>query len=379
MSSVADWEQRAVAWSNEHPPPLGAPAGSRTPSSDRQREEWLVWTRALHASGLAIMQWPAEWGGAGAGIAETRAVARVLREAGAPFPLTDIGIGMVGPAIMAHGTAEQQARHLPGIADGTQLWTQLFSEPGAGSDLAGVRTRAERQDDGSFVVTGQKVWNTYAHLAQNGYLLARTGAVDSRHRGLTMFLVDMASPGITVTPIREITGDADFNEVFLDGLRLPADAVIGTVDGGWAVSMSTLADERTVVGSLALWLETETDRMTGVVQELLAQRSIPVSDGLVTRLGEVVTEVAALVELSGRQLSPGAEPIGKLAYAELNVRVQQLAIDLAVAHPGAVPDPWAHRWSDNYLYTRAYTISGGSNEVMRNVVAKRGLRLGEAR
>jgi alkylation response protein AidB-like acyl-CoA dehydrogenase len=375
MSTVAEWESRAQAWSNEHPPPLGAPAGSRTPSSVAQREEWLAWTAALHASGLATMQWPVEWGGADAGIAETRAVARVLREAGAPGPLSDIGIGMVGPAIIKYGTPEQQAREIPGIAAGTTIWTQLFSEPGAGSDLAALRTRATRQPDGSWLVTGQKVWNTYAHLAARGYLLARTGPPDSRHRGLTMFLVDMDTPGIVVTPIREITGDADFNEVFLDDVRLPAESVIGEVDGGWGVSMSTLSDERTVIGSLVLWVDTELARMTRVMHEL----GDDAADGLRTRLGELITEVRALVALSGRALAPGAEAVGKVAYADLNVRVQQLAIDLAGAHPDRVPDGWAHRWSDNYLYTRAYTISGGSNEVMRNVVAKRGLKLGAPR
>jgi alkylation response protein AidB-like acyl-CoA dehydrogenase len=185
----------------------------------------------------------------------------------------------------------------------------------------------------------------------------------------------MATPGITVTPIREITGDADYNEVFLDDVRLPADAVLGEVDAGWAVSMSTLSDERTVIGSLALWLGTELDR----VSRVLADLGDGAADGLRTRLGELLTETQALIALSGRELAPGAEAIGKIAYTDLNVRVQQLAVDLASAHADRVPEAWAHRWSDNYLYTRAYTISGGSNEVMRNVVAKRGLRLGAAR
>ena len=372
MSTVAEWEARALAWSNEHPPPLGAPAGSRTPVSASQREEWLAWTREMHAAGLATMEWPVEWGGAGVGVAETRAVARILHEAGAPHVLSSIGTGMVGPAIIRFGTPEQQARHLPGIAAGTTIWTQLFSEPGAGSDLAAVRTKATRHPDGGWVVSGQKVWNTYAHLADWGYLIARTGAPDSRHRGLTMFVLDMTTPGVTVQGIREITGDADFNEVFLDDVRLSDDAVVGAVDGGWGVSMSTLSDERTVVGSLVLWLQTEVDRLTRVVRGLGSD----VSDGITTALAEVVTEVRALADLSGREQIAGAETIGKIAYADLNIRVHQLAMDVSCAHPGAVPDAWAHRWSDSYLYTRAYTISGGSNEILRNVVAKRGLRLG---
>jgi alkylation response protein AidB-like acyl-CoA dehydrogenase len=298
-------------------------------------------------------------------------VSRVLHEAGAPLPLTDIGIGLVGPAIMKFGTPAQQDRHLPRIAEGTAIWTQLFSEPDAGSDLAALRTRAER-GPGGWVVRGQKVWNTYAHLASWGYLLARTGPADSRHRGLTMFLVDMATPGIRVRPIREITGDCDFNEVFLDDVPIPGEGVLGEVGDGWSVSMSTLADERTVVGSLALWLETEVDRLTRVVRAI----GPAVSDGVLAALGELITEVRALVELSGHQHAPGTEALGKVAYAELNIRVQQLALEVSACHAGAVPDAWAHRWSDNYLYTRAYTISGGANEVMRNVVAKRGLKMG---
>jgi alkylation response protein AidB-like acyl-CoA dehydrogenase len=374
VTTVGEWESRAQAWSNEHPPPLGAGAGSRTPVSPQQHEDWATWTRALHAAGLATMEWPAESGGGGAGAEATRAVSRLLREAGAPHALSSIGTGMVGPAIIAFGTAEQQARHVPGIADGTSVWTQLFSEPGAGSDLAVVRTRATPHPDGGWVVTGQKVWNTYAHLAGWGYLLARTGEPGSRHRGLTMFLVDMSSPGITVKGIREITGDADFNEVFLDDVRLPDDAVLGGVDAGWGVSMSTLSDERTGIGSLVLWLQTEVDRLTRVVRELGDEAS----DGALIQLAELITEVQALVDLSARPLAPGTEVISKIAYADLNIRVHQFALDLACAHPDAVPESWAHRWSDNYLYTRAYTISGGSNEILRNVVATRGLGLGRS-
>jgi alkylation response protein AidB-like acyl-CoA dehydrogenase len=339
-----------------------------------QRDAWVSWTKELHAGGLAIMQWPPEFGGAGAAVDDTRAVAKVLRQAGAPTPLTDIGIGMVGPALMKYGTPEQQRRHLPPIADGTTIWTQLFSEPDAGSDLAALRTRAERRGDG-WVVRGQKVWNTYAHLAGWGYLLARTGTVESRHRGLTMFLLDMKTPGVTVRPIREITGHADFSEVFLDDVVIPDDSVVGEVDAGWSLSMSTLTDERTGIGSLAIWLQTELERLIHVVRSVGADAA----DGVLGTLGELIAEVQALVELSGRQHAPGTEAILKVTYTELNVRVQQLAIDVSTVHADAVPDAWAHRWSDNYLYTRAYTISGGANEVMRNVVAKRGLKLGVPR
>jgi alkylation response protein AidB-like acyl-CoA dehydrogenase len=318
------------------------------------------------------MEWPSRWGGADATSSQILAVKRVLRAAGAPLPLTDVAINMVGPAIMAFGTPEQQQRHLPGIADGSVVWTQLFSEPNAGSDLATLRLRATAQGDGSWVLSGQKVWNTYAHVAQWGYLLARTGGVDERHRGLTMFLVPMDAPGVSIVPIREITGSADFNEVFFDDVRVPAGAVLGEVGKGWSVSMSTLADERAVVGGFVLSLEAESRRLASVLLELGAHAT-----PFLPRLTEISAHTAALAAaIQDDGVPAGMESLGKVEFSEINIALHQLALDVIAANPDGVPDGWQQRWADNYLYTRAYTISGGANEVLRGVMAKRGMELG---
>jgi len=370
MSTEA-WRDRAIAWIDEHPPPTGAPgSGNRTPASPEEHEAWAAWTRALHEAGLATAHWPARWGGEDASPAEVREITRVLRRAGAPLPLTDVAINLVAPSIMAHGTEAQQEALLPGIRSGEAIWTQLFSEPGSGSDLASLRVRAAPRGDG-FVVDGQKVWNTYAHLATHGYLLARTGEAESRHRGLTMFCIPMDLPGITVRPIVELTGHADFNEVFFDGVELGPDAVLGEVDGGWAVSMGTLGDERRVVGNLVLGLESDVERMADLLGRL-DERAEPYR----VRFGVVAAEVAALTAIvEGGGFPHRLEGAGKIMFSELNIVLGQLGVDLAAAFPDEVPLGWARRWSDAYTYTRGYTISGGANEILRNVIARRGLGL----
>lgn len=372
--SLDDWVSRAVAWSDGHPPPAGAPAGSRAPDTPAEEEEWREWGEALHAAGLATMEWSLEHGGAGATPEQAQAVKRVLRAAGQPLPLTDLAINMVGPAIMAHGTPAQRTRYLPGIVAGTDVWTQLFSEPAAGSDLAALRLRARPAPAGGWVLSGQKVWSTYAHVAQYGYLLARTGTQEERHRGLTMFLVPMDAPGVRVVPIRELTGSADFNEVFFDEVHVEADAVLGRVGGGWAVSMATLSDERAGVGGLVIGLEADAARLATVLAGL-GPAALPFRP----RLGEVLAETAALAALMEDPPGPpvGLEAAGKVVFSELNVTLHQLALDVCAAHPEAVPEGWRQRWADNHTYTRGYTISGGANELLRTVMAKRGLGLAD--
>jgi hypothetical protein len=371
--TVEEWRLRATAWSNEHPPPPGAPAGSRTPRTAEEHEAWARWTTELHEAGLAIMHWPCEHGGAGATLEESRAVGRVLARAGAPLPLSDIGINLVGPALMQFGTAEQREEHIPRIADGSAVWAQLFSEPEAGSDLASLRTRAIQEPDGGWRLQGQKVWSTYGHIATWGYLLARTGDPEGRHRTLTMFLVPMDATGLTVVPIREMTGSHDFNEVFLDDVLLPPSSVIGETNRGWAVTLSTLSEERRVTGRLVVGLQAELERLGRAVADL--------GGGVGDRvaLAALIADVAALAALVETQAqAPGVDSLGKIIFSELNIEVHQLAMDVVAQHPLGIPPGWPSRWADSYLYSRAYTISGGANEVLRNVVAKRALGMGRA-
>lgn len=368
--TVDEWAARTCRWIDENPPPVGAGSGNRTPATPAEHDEWVAWTRALHAAGLATMHWPAEWGGEGAGPDAVRAVTRTLRLAGAPLPLTDVAVNLVAPALMAHGTPAQASALLPGIRSGSDAWTQLFSEPGSGSDLASLRTRATATGEG-FVVDGQKVWNTYAHLSTHGYLLARTGDADSRHRGLSMFCIPMDLPGITVRPITELTGHADFNEVFFDGVHLTRDMVLGEVGQGWAISMGTLAEERRVVGNLVIGLEAEVMRVTDTVRAIG-----PRADAFETRLAVIAADIAALASIvRDDSLPEQLAGANKIMFSELNIELSQLGVDLAGAFPHDVPPGYARRWSDTYAYTRGYTISGGASEILRNVVARRGLGL----
>src|SRR2546423_7083388 len=221
-------------------PALADPTGAEGDAFQRRR----AWQRVLHDGGWIGVHWPAEHGGRGATLAEYAVYLVTCAEAGAPEPANQIGLNMVGPTLIGHGTPAQQGL-LPAILSADTIWCQLFSEPEAGSDLGAIRTRARRQADGRWVVSGQKVWTTLGPEAHLGLLLARTGEAPSGFRGLSCFVVDMGAPGVTVRGLRQLGGQTHFSEVFLDDVVLPADALIGTEDGGWSVATDTLGHERT--------------------------------------------------------------------------------------------------------------------------------------
>jgi alkylation response protein AidB-like acyl-CoA dehydrogenase len=269
------------------------------------------------------------------------------------------------------------------------VWCQLFSEPEAGSDLAALRTRARLEgegEDAAFVVDGQKVWTTNGQHADMGYLLARTDPDASRHRGITAFALDMRSPGVDVRPLREITGTTDFNEVFLDGVRIPAANTIGRVNDGWRVAMSSLGHERSGVAARGVELVAVLDDLL----RLAADTSVgggPALDDSATRqtIGELATRVqvnAALIGLAQSRMlhgteQPGDALLGKIFFSELNhdlvdfgLRLQGTDGLLVEGDEEAVADGW---WQDAHLYSRAYTIAGGANEVLRTQIAERGL------
>jgi alkylation response protein AidB-like acyl-CoA dehydrogenase len=370
-AGTTEWVRRAEAFVAENQPPLGAPPGSRTPQNPVQLADWAAWSQRLHAAGLATIRWPTEWGGGGASADAALAVTAVLAAAAMPLSLADIGVNMVAPAIMSAGTAAQQDRHVPAIRAGTAIWTQLFSEPEAGSDLAALRCAASA-DGTDWVINGQKVWSTYAHIADWGFLLARTGTRDERHRGITAFLVPMDAAGVTVRPVRELTGHYDFNEVFFDDVRLGHDYVLGAVGGGWQVAMNLLIDERVVTGRNIIGLQAELDRLTSLAGNTLD----PVT---ANRLGELCADAIAIAAVGELEPAPaGSDNLAKIAFSELNGEVHQTAVDVVAADRYDVPAGWAARWQDSYLYYRGWTISGGANEVLRNVIAKRVLGLPSA-
>ena len=341
------------------------------------------WTVRLAEAGYVAPHWPKPYG-RDAGPVQQLVIDEELRAAGAPRPLNPIGIGWAGPTLLVAGTQEQQDRYLPGILSGAELWCQLFSEPGAGSDLASLTTRAERDGD-EYVVNGQKVWTTFAHVARYGILLARTDPTAEQHRGISYFVVDMRTPGITVRPIKQMDGTAMFNEVFLDGVRIPAGEIVGEENDGWRLAKVTLGNERvSLSGEGALWGRGPTaDTLLDIVR---AHRGVsdPRVRQKLTAL-YIESEVLRLIRLRTvsamvRGLEPGPETSVRKALAdEHGQHVMALAVDLAETAgmladrgPFGDVDP---TWVEGFLYSRALTIGGGTSEVQRNIVGERVLGL----
>jgi alkylation response protein AidB-like acyl-CoA dehydrogenase len=245
----AAYRQQVRAWLEQHSseaPVLSGPGALTDP--DEMLAARRAWQRRLAEGGLAGVTWPTEYGGQGRGPIEQVIVSQEMRRARVPGILDVIGVGMLGPTIIAHGTDEQKSRYLGPMLHGDEVWCQLFSEPAAGSDLAAVQTRARQGDDGRWTLSGQKVWTTNAQFAAYGLLLARTNPELPKHKGMTMFIVPMDAAGVTVRGLRQISGEAEFNEVFFDDVLLEDDAVVGPVDGGWGVGLTTLMYERLTIG-----------------------------------------------------------------------------------------------------------------------------------
>ncbi|MFE7792781.1 acyl-CoA dehydrogenase family protein [Streptomyces sp. NPDC057460] len=373
----------------EHAPGIKAHTGVRAPGPDLM-PAIRAWTAALYEAGYLGIDWPAPYGGRTDAhplepfiVAEEIARARTWPPVGAAT--------LASAALIEFGTATQRDRFLPRIRSGADMWCQLFSEPGAGSDLAALSTRARREGDGEdevFVVDGQKVWTTNGQHADMGYLLARTDPDASPHRGITAFALSMRSPGVEIRPLREITGTTDFNEVFLDGVRIPAANVIGEVNGGWRVAMSSLGRERSGVAARGTELLATLEDLTALAERTPAGAGSALDDSATRQaIGELATRVhvnGALVALAQSRMLHGTEQpadasIGKIFFSELNhdlvdfgMRLQGADGLLTEGDPGAVADGW---WADAYLYARAYTIAGGANEVLRTQIAERGLGL----
>ncbi|WNG89246.1 acyl-CoA dehydrogenase family protein [Mycobacterium sp. ITM-2016-00317] len=367
-----------------HAPPRQARTGVRAPEPD-QVPALREWTGLLFAEQLLGVNWPVEYGGlADSHPLHESVVADELVRAGAAGP---VGGGLLAAgAIIASGSTEQKDYFLPRIRSGEHIWCQLFSEPDAGSDLAGLRTRA-RLDGDEYVVDGQKVWTTNGQHADWGYLLARTDADAPKHAGITAFALDMTTPGVTVRPLREITGTSDFNEVFLDGVRIPADRVIGEVNRGWAVTTASLAHERSSAGGGAS-LFGALDRLVRLATEISCDGGSAIDrDDIRQEIGKLAADVHvnALVSAFGDSRSLhgtgdfGDAPVSKILFSEINLALHEFGFELQ-GHDGirveGDPEVWDDGWwQDGFLYARAFTIAGGTNEVLRNVIAERALGL----
>ncbi len=348
----------------------------------------IAWQRRLHAAGYVGLSWPVEYGGRGATIMEQAIFYEEMARAQAPELPNAIGLDMAGPAIMVHGTDAQKRWHLARILSAEHIFSQGFSEPNAGSDLANVETRAERIASG-WRITGQKVWTSFAHFANWCTVLARTDPTARKHRGLTYFIVDMRMPGSTIRPLRQMSGDAEFNELLLDGVEVPDENVLGQVNGGWDVAITTLMFERgprTITRQLIL-----REGLTGLLD--LARRYTRAGervggDPLVRqRVGQLCIETEALRLTTLRILTKmlRGEPAGpegsvaKLFFSETWQRVAELGLELQGAY--AMLDAgtsWIVDdgvWQYRALRSRGNTIQGGTSEIMRNIIAERVLGL----
>ncbi|MCB1003774.1 MAG: acyl-CoA dehydrogenase family protein [Acidimicrobiales bacterium] len=332
------------------------------------------WTPRMAAAGYLVPYWPEPWGRA-AGPLEQLVIDEEFAAAGLRRPHLQVGAWVL-PTLIAHGTPEQQERWIPGTLRGEISWCQMFSEPGAGSDLASLATRAERAE-GGWRLTGQKVWTTLAHQADFAICLARTSPDRPKHEGITCFIVDMSAPGLDIRPLRELTGHEMFNEVFLDGVFVPDDAVVGGVDDGWRAARTTLENERVSMGSGSSF-------GPGVENLLrLALTDGRAGDPLVLdRLGQLLAEGQSLAVLGLRttlRALAGAEPgpessVRKLLGVEHEQRVQEAGLAL-LGPDGAAADGEAALWIAGFLGNRCLTIAGGTSEVQRNVIAERLLGL----
>lgn len=382
------FREEVRAWLQSHLPPdltSGAFAFSR---ADREHVERLrAWQRTLWEGGWVGLNWPRKYGGRGASIVEQIIFYEELARAQAPPPINRGALSMLGPTLMAHGTEAQTQRFLPKILTAEEIWCQGFSEPNAGSDLANLQTRAERDGD-DFVVTGQKVWTSLAHIADWGFFLVRTDPAVPKHKGITFLLVDMQSPGITVRPLRQMTGEAEFNEVFLDGVRVPAANVVGKVNEGWQVAMTTLAYERDLLTFIRnISLRTALDRLVALARKTTRNGGRAADDPVLRqRLAALLIEEKCL-QLNGyRSLTrlikgeaPGPEgSTSKLSWSLVDQELAELAAEILGPLSQLTEGAWAvdeGQWAYNCLLARASTIRAGTSEILKNILGERVLGL----
>jgi len=347
-----------------------------TPDGDEDGFDHRVdWQRKLNERGWAGLTWPTEYGGGGGTLIEQSIYYEEMARARAPRTANVLGLTMGGPVVIAHGTEAQKDRYLAPILSAEEIWCQGFSEPESGSDLASLKTKAVRDGD-DFVVTGQKVWTTLGHRAKWCMLVARTNQDAPKHRGLTYFLMDMEQAEVDIRPLVQITGEPEFNELFIDGARIPAENVVGEVDGGWAVAITTLAHER---AGLAMALQVEVQiAMAELVEEAKAEGfgSDPVVRDRIAQLliESQVLRLNAYRGITGQMKRgfPGPEgSLGKWHWAEINQALTELALD--IRGPGALvmDETWAYR----FLRAKGNSIEGGTTEILKNIVAERVLGL----
>jgi alkylation response protein AidB-like acyl-CoA dehydrogenase len=347
-----------------HPGP--EPAGDEA-AFDFRRD----WQRKLDHARYAGLSWPEEYGGRGSTLIEQAIFNEELVRARAPAPANVLGLIMGGPVVIAHGTEEQKERFLKPILTAEEIWCQGFSEPESGSDLASLKTKAVK-DNGEWVVTGQKVWTTFAHEAKWCMLVARTDQDVPKHKGLTYFILDMEQDAVQVRPLRQITGEAEFNELFIEEARIPDENVIGGVGNGWMVAITTLMHERAGIGfSSAVALKIA----LGELMDLVRDQGLADDDVIRQRIAQLYIEAEVLRLTASRGLTaqmktgiPGPEgSLVKWQWSDTNQAMTELATEVRGPEGPLVDDDWTYR----FLRARANSIEGGTTEILRNIVAER--------
>ncbi len=388
----AAFREKARRWLAENRPEGIVDRGFSLPTDPRSLEVLRTWQRRLWEAGYLGINWPAEYGGQGKTIIEAAIFDDEMARVGAPGPINLLGLSMAGPTIIEHGTEEQKKRYLSNILSCDEIWCQGFSETGCGSDVAALKTRAELKGD-EFIINGSKVWTSLAHIADWCMLLVRTDPDAPKHRGISYLLVDMKTPGITVRPLKQMTGESEFNEMFFEDVRVPRGNLLGPLNRGWEVALTTLMNERaTFAISNVTRFRNTFDQLAALARKLTRGGKPLSSDSSVRQqLAQFYIDVESMKYLAYRNFSslmrggtPGPEgSISKLLWSELNQRMQEFALSLegpsAVLEEGSKHAIEGGRWQYGLLRSRGNTIEEGTSEIQRNIIAERLLGLPKAR
>ncbi|MEA2915586.1 MAG: hypothetical protein QOJ15_7667 [Bradyrhizobium sp.] len=349
----------------------------------------IEWERTLHQGGWNGINWPARYGGRGASLVEQAIFAEEMAIAAAPEGINIVGRNLVAPTLLQHGSEGQRERFLPKILSGEEIWCQGFSEPNAGSDLASIRCKADRIGD-EFVINGQKIWTSFAQYAQCCIVLVRTDTTQPKHKGISFLLVDMNSPGIAVRPLVQMSGESEFNETFFEDVRVPASNLVGELNGGWRIAMTTLAYERGPEDSLGrqIRFKQELDRVLTTLATPMPGGGSALNDPvLCDKLARAVAEIEIMRlsclrsfshAIQGKALGAEAS-MSKLYWSHAAQNLYETALDamgpLAALTEGDALSPLGGRAAFNYLNSRGYTIYSGTSEIQRNIIAERVLGL----
>src|ERR1700730_5934105 len=383
-----EFRLKARKWLEQNRPAGMADRGFALPIDQQSIRTVRDWQGRLYEAAYLGIAWPAEYGGQGKTIIESAIFNEEMARVRAPAPLNELGLSMGGPTILEHGTDEQKQRFVKKILTCEEVWCQGFSEPGSGSDLAALGTRATLEGD-EFVVNGQKVWTSLGHISDWCMLLVRTDADAPKHRGISYLLVDMHSPGVTVRPLRQITGEAEFNEMFFDDVRGPRETLLGPLNGGWGVALTTLMNERaTLALATVMRFRNVFDDLAQLGRQVIREGTCTLDPRIIRQtLAQFYIDVESMKYLAYRNFSklmrggtPGPEgSISKLLWSELNQRMNEFALVLqgprAALEEGSNHAVDGGRWQYALLRSRGNTIEEGTSEIQRSIIAERLLHL----